>query len=355
LVTGGSNAVSWSPDGRILFGLKRSDNESDLWALSLDSRGAPSGKPVRITNTAGLVIEQISVSRDGKRLAVLSLRYPYSIFIAGLGKTGDTLEKPMRLTIDTGWPKGWTQDGQALFYLSERGSPSLFKRRMSPDSTVLFASGQQSYGFVSPSPDGAWLLVTASKGDPPKRLLLRIPISGGAPETVLIPRGEASVACASSGSHICVLSELIDKQLVFSAVDPARGRLEELTRTDSPERNVAWSLSPDGTRIAIVDRFSDSIRMLDLKSKQFQVIHPNLLQTRLQYPAWSADGQRLYISGFSNGGNSQLLEMEMDGDAHILLENRHAWIGTPLPSPDGKRIAYIYVINEANVTLLEHF
>jgi hypothetical protein len=47
--------------------------------------------------------------------------------------------------------------------------------------------------------------------------------------------------------------------------------------------------------------------------------------------------------------------MDMEGHAHILLENRHGWIGSPLPSPDGKRIAYIYVVSEENVTLLEHF
>jgi eukaryotic-like serine/threonine-protein kinase len=262
---GGGNPVSWSPDGRILFGLNSSTNESDLWALSLDSRGAPSGKPVRITNTVGSYPGQISVSRDGKRLAVLSLRSPFSIFIASLSKTGDAVERPVRLTTDTSWPKAWTHDGQTLFYLSKRGSPSLYMHHMSPDSTELFASGQDGYEFVSPSPDGAWLLVTASKGDPPKRVLLRIPISGGAPETVLIPGGRAHVACASSGSHICVLSELISKQLVFSTVDPMRGRVEELTATDSQEDTVAWSLSPDGARIAIVDNLSDSVRMLDLK------------------------------------------------------------------------------------------
>ena len=50
-----------------------------------------------------------------------------------------------------------------------------------------------------------------------------------------------------------------------------------------------------------------------------------------------------------------LLEMDPSGSRRMLLKNPWGWIGYPLPSPDGKRIAYSYTVGESNVTLLEHF
>jgi eukaryotic-like serine/threonine-protein kinase len=354
LVGGGGNLLQWLPDGRIVFGLFTGPNECDLWAISLGSSGVTAGRPIRLTNTTGSYVAALNASADGKRLAVLSVRFPFSIFIAGLSKAGGKLEQPLRLTNDSwnNWPRAWTPDSETLFYTSSRHNTSIYKRRISSDSSELFAGGPEHYSWASLTPDGAWVIVSANPQEPSKRRLLRIPASGGTPETILTPAGPAEVQCAFSGSRICVLSEAIGKQEVFSAIDPVRGRLEEVAKTDN--QSTYWSLSPDGSRIALVDYLSDSVHVLDFKNKQIQVIHPTPPRRELQAPAWSADGKRLFLSSLLNGKGT-LLEMDAGGQTHLLLENPHGWIGLPLPSPDGKRLAYIYAVMESNVTLLEHF
>jgi serine/threonine protein kinase/Tol biopolymer transport system component len=358
LVGPGGSTLEWVPDGRILFGLRRKGtNDSDLFALSLDANGAATDKPYRLTNVTGSAVGELSVSDDGKRLALVFTRFPFTILVAAL-KAGGEMDRPIRLTNDSwnNWPGAWTPDSRTLFYISLRGNRSVYKRELSSDSEELFLGGQDHYSTVGVSSDGAWVMLTTNLRGSGKRQLLRVPVSGGSPEVILDVAGPAWVRCASSGSRICVLSEAVGKEEVFSAVEPLRGRLEQLTKieTQGPDSAI-WSLSPDGSRIALVENATgDSVQIMDLQSKLVRVIHPTPPQSGLQVPAWSANGKNVLLSAFPKG-KGELLEMDEAGHTRLLLERPNVWIGNPLPSPDGKHLAYISAAMESNVTLLENF
>jgi Tol biopolymer transport system component len=114
----GQILLKWLPDNQILFPLAGNTiRESDLWRLSLDSNGVVAGTPTRLTNAPGVLVENVTASADGKRAAVFFVREQQPVFVADLGKTGDRLERPRRLTNDSwlNYVRAWAPDSQALF------------------------------------------------------------------------------------------------------------------------------------------------------------------------------------------------------------------------------------------------
>jgi Tol biopolymer transport system component len=98
--------------------------------------------------------------------------------------------------------------------------------------------------------------------------------------------------------------------------------------------------------------------MLNVQSKEIGVIHPIPPQAVLQRVAWAPDGKRIFLTAYPGyPEKGRFLEMDLEGRNHVILENNNydGWIGSPVPSPDGKCIAYTSAIYESNVTLLEHF
>lgn len=114
------------------------------------------------------------------------------------------------------------------------------------------------------SPDGKWILYFTSSsanvsapdsGTPMPLRLMRLPVTGGPSELVLIARLFGTPWCAHSPSTLCAFAEQAPdrKQLVFTAFDPVRGKGQELARfATEPNADYNWSASPDGTRIGAV-------------------------------------------------------------------------------------------------------
>jgi hypothetical protein len=125
------------------------------------------------------------------------------------------------------------------------------------------------------SPDGSWILYseTTPAGSPHPSLLrlMRQPVVGGSAETILEFPSSADInySCSRKTGNPCVLSPREEENLVFYLLGPVRGKGESLGRIEiDPVYVYQWQVSPNGSRIALVDRsHKDRIEILNLSDR----------------------------------------------------------------------------------------
>jgi Tol biopolymer transport system component len=182
------------------------------------------------------------------------------------------------------------------------------------------------------------------------------PERGGARSTLMM--GRYDYACGPSPPSSCVASELKDGQLIFFRLDPVKGRGEEIIKiAGSSQAN--WDLSPDGSRLAIVDEEErkGEIRLLNLAERRVTILPVrNWKWLELQHIRWAADGKSWFALAFSDSSVA-LLTVDANGKSRILYEMPAgaAWIASIVPSPDGKRLAFTKRMYVKDVMLLENF
>jgi hypothetical protein len=190
-------------------------------------------------------------------------------------------------------------------------------------------------------------------------LLMRAPLSGGPPQLVLKARPASDFRCLKAPATMCVLSEWENKQLVFYALDPMRGRGQELARQEialGPEiAESNWDLSPDGSRIALAmpEGPPARIRILSLASGTRQDIRVTGWSA-FQSMEWAADGKGWFVASRSAAANT-LLFVDPQGHAYPLRQTAGAYDTYAIPSPDGHHLAFLEYTTANNAWLIENF
>jgi eukaryotic-like serine/threonine-protein kinase len=191
------------------------------------------------------------------------------------------------------------------------------------------------------SPDGQWVFYWSSPDDegrspPTTTRLMRFATSGGTLGQVLEAQGVPGLAmfdCPTNPSSSCVLSRWDEGHLVFYALDPIRGQGQEVLRTKIEQTNLYdWSISPDGSRIAIVNRSQQGPQITILGLRNSTELNIPLPSDRNCYgPSWAADGGAFFVTtGY------QIARVGFDGKYSALLDRgRNQWLESLTLSPDG--------------------
>jgi serine/threonine protein kinase len=378
------NALIWLPDGRMIYRLDEPGfkvKTCNLWQINMDPRLTEFvGKPQRLTSFAEQCVNPSNATSDSKHLAVFEWRPHSSVYVADLQAGGERSNKPIRFTLDESWnhPLAWTADGKTILFNSSRtGVDAIFKQPLGGDTAQPLIALDKSEGLTGAclSPEGSWVYYTMMPYDegpaesskimrpaqtiilaPRTSKIMRVPIAGGSPQLVLTAAIEEWPRCARSPASLCAIAERTPdrKQIVFTVLDPVKGRGRELARSDTdPTKEYHWDLSPDGIRIALLKHRDAEVQILSLNG-----VAPQQITSKEWNPlssvVWTADGKGLFASTYTARG-ADMLYMDLQGNGRLLWEHPGGVDIYGVPSPDGRHLAMRGWNVEGNMWMMENF
>jgi len=120
-----------------------------------------------------------------------------------------------------------------------------------------------------------------------------------------------------------------------------------------PTGGYAWSLSSDGTRIAVIRNWDNRIHILSL-NRQPPVVITAKDESHLLGIYWAADGKGWFSARMLASG-AVLLNVDLRGQARPIWELKGDAIGYGMPSPDGQHLAIVATVRTSNVWALDKF
>jgi Tol biopolymer transport system component len=142
----GVSGISWTPDGRIVFGA-RANNTNDLWATASD------GSQQQLTANAGQNQRPV-VSRDGRSILFVSTRLNGEPLIWRMDVDGGN-PKPVT-HVDGDFLPSVSPNGHWVVYLSATsGNMTLWKVHIEGGKPVQLNSTASTFPVISP--DGKWI------------------------------------------------------------------------------------------------------------------------------------------------------------------------------------------------------
>jgi DNA-binding winged helix-turn-helix (wHTH) protein/Tol biopolymer transport system component len=353
--------ICWTPDGRVLYTLREDPRvrccDYGVQAIRINrDTGKAIGESEPVSKGLGW-IGGLSVTADGRRLFLWRGNTLPQVYLSEFEPGTHRLTTPHRLTLDehANGATSWMPDSKSVLFVSDReGVWKLFSQRVDQRTPEVVSGNVGAGGRLSA--DGSEVLFAKASGtEDPAALVhvMGIPVSGGVPRMVVEDVGIDNFLCARTPATVCVYAKVVRNTTTLISFDTHKGKVREIATFD---RWPDWSLSPDGSQVAVVtDRHGGRIQFISLATDRRRDVLVKDWPV-LGSASWSADGRSLMVTSLSPDGQSVILDVDMRGNAHVLLESDlHAKIYGVIPSPDGHYLALNLVTGENNVWMVENF
>ena len=296
--------------GRIAFVSER-DGNPEVYLMG------PDGAEVRRLTTDPGADFPAAVAPDGRSLLVVSsLRGP---------RTGDQQERMSLLPLDgggaraVGWMSArarspsWSPDGRWLVFESDRASfRDLFRATAAGGDPQRLTNNAEGNFEPAVSPDGSRVAFVSSRDGDAEVYVMRAD-GGGVRRLTTFYRDDWSPRWSPDGRTIAFLSNRERVDRIFLVGADGSGMRQLTTQRDSSVAEGEFVWSPDGARIAFVERPREGrarIRVAEVRTGAARDVTAGTAEAG--NPAWSPDGK--YLAYFSEeAGDPDLYLARADG------------------------------------------
>ena len=250
----------------------------------------------------------------------------------------------LRLTTPTTFPSIGRLDDSAVLFTSNRTGTSniynIFRQRIDETSAEMLVFGPEQKTISRLNPDGSQILymvppnpsdnggqrrselsrANVLERDTQAVRLMRVPISGGPPQTVLEAPYIVNYQCSRASADICVLSQAEPKQFVFSVFDSVKGNPREVAKLEESANGWNSGLSPDGTSIAVVTFSANDnrIRLISLSGTAHSRDHSKRLE-QFHFPGLGSGRKGLFHFQQPDGPAVDSVVRGLDGQCALTL------------------------------------
>jgi Tol biopolymer transport system component len=350
----------WScPDGRVFLVTADSGLKFGIWEVKTNLiSGAFLSAPRHLADLTHTERVTVNATDTGDKLLLLRTREQTDTYIADWDSQGPRLKDAQRVGLDgfENYPRAWTPDSKGIIFESLRNTHELYVKHLDRDTAQQLLAKSESDVMAQVSPSGNFVLFASIPNFAHKEEggLWRVPLTGG--RAVAVPASQPldEFRCAKQPGKSCVMRSAIGREwYVFYRLDPVSGQGSELARTAWTHSDPGdWDLSMDGSTIAIPYHGGESarVRLVSLDGRgQRELTIPDL--PGLQSVAWDSFGKGFFASVTARPLGTELYWVDLSGRSHLLHRTVHE--SSPVPSPDGTRLAFVDRTRDQNAWLME--